>query len=164
MIHQRLAYTPGFGLPDLGQVYTSTMQSAVTQRKDRKTEPCTSIQTNNNKKKNIDHAGPFQGKLFLAAVDAFSKWTEAKIVQSTSIETIIKVLREMFATNVLPNVIVSDNGTSFTSDQFQTFLKTVERAIQTLKNILRKIDKGDWSTRLARSLMTMRITVLQHNS
>ncbi|UYV70680.1 K02A2.6-like, partial [Cordylochernes scorpioides] len=35
----------------------------------------------------------------------------------------------------------------------------VERAIQTLKNLLRKNDNGDWSTRLARSLLTMRITI-----
>ncbi|UYV72865.1 K02A2.6-like [Cordylochernes scorpioides] len=55
----------------------------------------------------IDHAGPFQGKLFLVAVDAFSKWTEAKIVLSTSTETTIKVLREMFATHGLRSTVVA---------------------------------------------------------
>ncbi|UYV80958.1 K02A2.6-like [Cordylochernes scorpioides] len=125
----------------------------------------------------IDHAGPFQGKLFLVAVDAYSKWIEAKIVASKSAETTVNTMREMFATHGLPDVIVTDNGTSFTSEVFKTFLKRngirhifcapyhtasngqVERAIQTFKNLLRKNSRGNWSIRLARSLLTMRIAV-----
>ncbi|UYV70210.1 K02A2.6-like [Cordylochernes scorpioides] len=117
----------------------------------------------------IDHVGPFQGKLFLVVVDAYSKWIEAKIVSTTSTETTINSLKEIFATHGLPDVIVSDNGTSFTSELFRTFLKRngvrhilcapyhaasngqVERAIQTLKNLLRK--------KLSRSLLSMRIAI-----
>ncbi|UYV74594.1 hypothetical protein LAZ67_12000217 [Cordylochernes scorpioides] len=58
----------------------------------------------------IDHAGPFQGKLFLVVVDAYSKWIEAKIVSTTSTETTINCLKEIFATHGLPDVIVSDNA------------------------------------------------------
>ncbi|UYV69217.1 K02A2.6-like, partial [Cordylochernes scorpioides] len=125
----------------------------------------------------IDHAGPFQGKLFLVVVDAYSKWIEAKIVSTTSTETTINCLKEIFATHGLPDVIVSDNGTSFTSELFRTFLKRngvrhilcapyhaasngqVERAIQTLKNLLRKNSSGNWTTRLSRSLLSMRIAI-----
>ncbi|UYV79636.1 K02A2.6-like, partial [Cordylochernes scorpioides] len=125
----------------------------------------------------IDHAGPFQGKLFLVVVDAYSKWIEAKIVSTTSTETTINSLKEIFATHGLPDVIVSDNGTSFTSELFRTFLKRngvrhilcapyhaasngqVERAIQTLKNLLRKNSSGNWTTRLSRSLLSMRIAI-----
>ncbi|UYV70981.1 K02A2.6-like, partial [Cordylochernes scorpioides] len=125
----------------------------------------------------IDHAGPFQGKLFLVVVDAYSKWIEAKIVSTTSTETTINSLRELFATHGLADVIVSDNGTSFTSELFKTFLKRngvrhilcapyhaasngqVERAIQTLKNLLRKNSSGNWTTRLSRSLLSMRIAI-----
>ncbi|UYV78573.1 K02A2.6-like [Cordylochernes scorpioides] len=128
-------------------------------------------------KLHIDHAGPFQGKLFLVAVDAYSKWIEAKIVESTSAETTVNTMGEMFATHGLPDVIVTDNGTSFTSEVFKTFLKRngirhilcapyhtasngqVEIAIQTFKNLLRKNSRGNWSIRLARSLLTMRIAV-----
>ncbi|UYV64000.1 K02A2.6-like [Cordylochernes scorpioides] len=125
----------------------------------------------------IDHAGPFQGKLLLVVVDAYSKWIEAKIVSTTSTETTINCLKEIFATHGLPDVIVSDNGTSFTSELFRTFLKRngvrhilcapyhaasngqVERAIQTLKNLLRKNSSGNWTTRLSRSLLSMRIAI-----
>ncbi|UYV66609.1 K02A2.6-like [Cordylochernes scorpioides] len=125
----------------------------------------------------IDHAGPFQGKLFLVVVDAYSKWIEAKIVSTTSTETTINSLKEIFATHGLPDVIVSDNGTSFTSELFRTFLKRngvrhilcapyhaasngqVEIAIQTLKNLLRKNSSGNWTTRLSRSLLSMRIAI-----
>ncbi|UYV80096.1 K02A2.6-like, partial [Cordylochernes scorpioides] len=125
----------------------------------------------------IDHAGPFQGKLLLVVVDAYSKWIEAKIVSTTSTETTINCLKEIFATHGLPDVIVSDNGTSFTSELFKTFLKRnsvrhilcapyhaasngqVERAIQTLKNLLRKNSSGNWTTRLSRSLLSMRIAI-----
>ncbi|UYV62721.1 K02A2.6-like [Cordylochernes scorpioides] len=125
----------------------------------------------------IDHAGPFQEKLFLVEVDAYSKWIEAKIVSTTSTETTINSLKEIFATHGLPDVIASDNGTSFTSELFKTFLKRngvrhilcapyhtasngqVERAIQTLKNLLRKNSSGNWTTRLSRSLLSMRIAI-----
>ena len=45
----------------------------------------------------IDHAGPFQGKLFLLVVDAHSKWMEVVIVLSTSSQATIKALKPMFS-------------------------------------------------------------------
>ncbi|UYV82422.1 K02A2.6-like [Cordylochernes scorpioides] len=113
----------------------------------------------------------------ISSLDAYSKWIEAKIVSTTSTETTINSLKEIFATHGLPDVIVSDNGTSVTSELFKTFLKRngvrhilcapyhaasngqVERAIQTLKNLLRKNSSGNWTTRLSRSLLSMRIAI-----
>ena len=71
----------------------------------------------------IDHAGPFLGKLFLVVVDAFSKWLEVVIVPSTSSSATINVLRSIFATHGLPELLVSDNGTAFTSEEFHLFTK-----------------------------------------
>lgn len=71
----------------------------------------------------VDFAGPFQGKTLFVLVDAHSKWLEASIVASTSSEQAIKALRRVFATHGLPEVLVSDNGTAFTSTEFQTFVK-----------------------------------------
>ena len=123
----------------------------------------------------IDHAGPFQGKIFLVAVDAHSKWLEAVTVPTTSSQATIKVLRTMFATHGLPELIVSDNGTSFTSLEFEEFTKRngirhittapyhpasnglAERAVQTLKEGLRKMVDGDMDTRLARILYRYRM-------
>ena len=53
----------------------------------------------------IDHAGPFQGKLFLVVVDAHSKLLETVIVPSTAT---IKALRPILANHGL---VVSDNDT-----------------------------------------------------
>ena len=71
----------------------------------------------------IDHAGPFQGKLFLLVVDAHSKWMEVVTVPSTSSQVTIKALKPMFSCHGLPELIVSDNGTAFTSSEFQEFTK-----------------------------------------
>ncbi len=48
----------------------------------------------------IDHAGPFQGKLFLITIDAHSKWMDVHVVSSTSAEVTIAKLRSVFA---IPN-------------------------------------------------------------
>ena len=72
----------------------------------------------------VDHAGPYLGHLFLVAMDAHSKWTKAYTVPSTSTEATIKILRRIFSTHGLPEQIVLDNGTSFTSQEFALFLST----------------------------------------
>ncbi|XP_017462912.1 PREDICTED: uncharacterized protein K02A2.6-like, partial [Rhagoletis zephyria] len=70
----------------------------------------------------IDFAGPFQGRQFFIVVDSYSKWLEVFIVKSTSSEAAIKPLRTLFSTHGLPDSIVSDNGTAFTSELFKSFM------------------------------------------
>ena len=124
----------------------------------------------------IDYAGPFQGKMFLVAVDAHSKWIEASLVNSATSTIIIHKLRSMFATHGLPRVVVSDNGSVFTSSEFKEFMtkngirhiKTApyhpasnglaERAVQTLKEGLKKLSSGCLETKLCRFLFQYRIT------
>lgn len=82
----------------------------------------------------------------------------------------------MFANQGLPDVVVSDNGPAFTSELYSTFLKkngvrrmlvppyhpasngAAERAVQTVKNKLRKAGPGDIRTQIARMLLTYRST------
>ena len=71
----------------------------------------------------IDHIGPFLGKYFLVVVDVHSKWIEIMVVPSTSAQHTIRHLRSVFATHGLPEILVSDNGTGFTSVEFQEFMK-----------------------------------------
>ena len=71
----------------------------------------------------VDHAGPFQNKIFLIVMDVYSKWLQVIVVPSTSSINTIKTLRTLFATHGLPEVVVSDNGTAFTSSEFQEFMK-----------------------------------------
>lgn len=71
----------------------------------------------------IDFAGPVQGEVFLVVVNAFSNWAKVEIMSSMKTFAVISVLRALFATHGVPDVIVSDNGTTFTSDEMQAFLK-----------------------------------------
>ena len=124
----------------------------------------------------IDHAGPFLGKTFLVLVDAHSKWMDVVIVPSTSSQVTIKALHPIFATHGLPEIIVSDNGSAFTSEEFQEFVKQngirhlrsapyhpasnglAERAVQTFKNAMKKATTSDLETHLSRFLFQYRIT------
>ncbi|KAG1952324.1 gag-pol fusion protein [Pimephales promelas] len=89
-----------------------------------------------------------------------------------TIGTVINTLGLLFATHGLPDVIVSDNGASFTSAEFQEFAERngirhvttapyhpssngqAERMVQTTKEAL----KGEWQTRLARFLLSQHVT------
>ena len=111
-----------------------------------------------------DYAGPIQGKMLLVAVDAHSKWIEVSVVNSVTSAITIQKLRSMFATHGLPRVVVSDNGSVFTSNEFQEFITKngvhhiriapyhpasnglAERAVQTLKEGLKKLSNGDLET------------------
>ena len=123
----------------------------------------------------IDFAGPFQGQMFIVLVDAHSKWPEIATVPSLSSKHAIQFLRRTFATHGLPEMLVSDNGSAFTSAEFQTFTSRngirhvksaayhpatnglAERAVQTFKEALKKT-VGDLETRLARFLFQYRTT------
>ena len=71
----------------------------------------------------LDFAGPFQGSMFLVAVDAHSKWPEVEIMPTTTSAKTIEVLRKMFAAYGLPEQIVTDNGPQFISDEFTLFTR-----------------------------------------
>ena len=47
------------------------------------------------------------------------------MVSSPSSQQAMRVLRHTFATHGLPDIIVSENGTAFTSAEFQFFAKAV---------------------------------------
>ena len=69
----------------------------------------------------LDYAGPINGKMFLIVIDAHSKWMEVEIVNSATAQATIECLRMIFARFGLPEVMVTDNGTCFTSSEFQVF-------------------------------------------
>ena len=71
----------------------------------------------------IDYCCLFQGKMFLLMMYVYFKWLEVHMTTSSSSTTTISLMRKSFATLGLPEVIVSDNATNFTSDKFATFLK-----------------------------------------
>ena len=123
----------------------------------------------------IDHAGPFKGHMFLVLIDAYSKWLEVLKVNSTSTDVTIAKLRQIFATHGLPDHLVSDNGASFISHEFQSFMSRngikhttsspyhprtnglAERAIQTFKLAMKKL-MGPIDLNLSQFLLTYRTT------
>ncbi|XP_015263543.1 PREDICTED: uncharacterized protein K02A2.6-like [Gekko japonicus] len=124
----------------------------------------------------IDFAGPFHGLLFLVTVDSYTKWLEISPVSATSTKATIRALRKIFATHGLPDTIVSDNGTAFTSEEFRQFLSgnliqhirtapfhpatngQAERMVRTAKEALSRLSEGDWECRIARFLLAQRTT------
>ena len=94
--------------------------------------------------------------MILITTDAYSKWIDAHIVNTATASGTIEYLQTLFATHGLPEASVSDNGTQFTSIEFEEFVRKngirhvqvspyhpssnwmVERAVKTLKEGLKK--------------------------
>ena len=70
----------------------------------------------------VDYASPFEGSMFLIVVDAYSKWMEVVPIHHATSKTTIDKLRVIFVMHGLPEMLVSDTGTPFTSAEFQEFV------------------------------------------
>ena len=116
----------------------------------------------------------FMNHMFLVLVDAHSKWLDVQVMQSiTTAKTIDKLI---FSTHGLPQKIVTDNGPSFTSDEFKRYMQAngikhitsapyhpatnglAERAVQTMKQGIRQMQNGSIEEKLAKFLFKYRIT------
>lgn len=125
----------------------------------------------------VDFAGPLEERMFLIAIDAHSKWPEVSIMRSTTAEKTIEKLGEMFSRFGFPEQLVSDNGTQFTSQEFQRFLEingvqhirsapyhpstngAAERFVQSMKHALKASQgQGSLHQRLNSFLLTYRNT------
>ena len=69
------------------------------------------------------YAGPFLNKMLLVINDAHSKWLEVLPINNATTTTTIGQFLNVFTTHGLPNRIVSENGSVFTSDNFVKFVK-----------------------------------------
>ena len=74
----------------------------------------------------VDFAGPINGVTYLVLVDSHSKWPEVITMASAGASATISALNNIFATHGLPETIVSDNGTQFTSAQFREYCTNSE--------------------------------------
>lgn len=114
--------------------------------------------------------------MFLVLVDSHSKWLDAHIMSNITAMATTEKLRSVFAIHGLPDAVVSDNGPTFTSEVFQEFMEKngirhvrtapyhpasnglAERAVETLKEGLRKMSGHSLETKLSRFLFQYRIT------
>ena len=118
------------------------------------------------------------GQLFLIVIDAYSKWIEVYPTSSTSATATIEKLRQAFANHGLPEMVVSDNGSGYASEEFADFMarngilhvKTaprhpssnglVERSVRIFKEGMKKLEGfgGTVHTILSRFLLAYRST------
>ncbi|XP_059222020.1 uncharacterized protein K02A2.6-like isoform X3 [Stomoxys calcitrans] len=106
----------------------------------------------------VDYAGPFLGSMLLIVTDAYSKWIEVKVTPTSTSSATITILDELFATYGVPTMLVSDNGTCFSSIEFKDYLTKIgvryhkftapyhpstngqaERSVQTVKNAMKAL-------------------------
>lgn len=157
--------------------YVRMCNNCQQQQHDPKDAPLQSVERPKNpwSTLHLDHAGPWHGKYFLIVVDSMSKWLEVIIVSNLSSAAVISGLRRLFATHGIPDTIITDNGTAFSSEEIKNFFlkngingKTVapyhpssngqaERMVETTKDSLSKLD-GEWQVRLARFLFKQHTT------
>lgn len=98
--------------------------------------------------------------MFMMLVDAGTKWLDVVIMSSIISSATVDKLQHIFMTHGLPKIIVTDNSSSFTSDEFQRFCRMnriqhitsvsyhpstnglVKRAMQSFKVSLRRMEGG----------------------
>jgi transposase InsO family protein len=77
----------------------------------------------------LDQVGPLPKSsrgghtYLLVAIDKFSKWIEAVPVTNQEATTVVKFFESIIYRYGVPNSIITDNGTIFTSGEFQDFAK-----------------------------------------
>ena len=104
----------------------------------------------------LDHAINFLGRNWLVVVDAYSKYPCIHPTTSTSSKSTTAILEQEFAHFGYPHTLVTDNATTFMSQEFQAWCKqrgivhltgapyhpatngAAERLIQSFKQALRK--------------------------
>lgn len=70
----------------------------------------------------MDFCGPFpNGDYLLVVTDDFSRFPEVEILRSTSAKAVIPHLDSIFARQGIPNIVRTDNGPPFNSEDFQKF-------------------------------------------
>ena len=71
----------------------------------------------------IDYDRPINSQMILVIVGAHSKWIKAIPTNGSTSQVVIEELRFLVSQFGLPERIVSDNNTCFTSHEFKEFLK-----------------------------------------
>ena len=124
----------------------------------------------------VDYAGPFMEKMFFVLVNAHSKWMDLYLMNSATSAITIECLHTSFSNHGLPELLVSDNGTCFTSTEFKDGLRKngichvtsapyhatsnglAERGVQTFKRMMKKCPEGTLTAKVARVLFSYRVT------
>ena len=122
----------------------------------------------------VDFLGPYEGNFILVIVDVHTNWIEARVTKSTSTAEVINVMTEFITNFGAPEVVVSDNSTCFTSQEWEGYLNrnnitgkrtppyhpssngSAEKAVGIVKSYLRKNKMGTLKQRLTSFLYNYR--------
>ena len=114
--------------------------------------------------------------MFLIIFDAHTKWLDVHVTSSATTVITIEKLQRTLATFGLPEIVVSDNGSSFTSHEFADFMRVngishvrtspyypssnglAEQAVQTFKIAMKRMTKGTIESRVSSSLFKYPVT------
>lgn len=157
------------------QDYLSNCQACLTHRKQNSKEPLLSHEIPNRPwcKLGVD-IFHFANQPFIIVIDYYSKYIEISKLYSLKSESVIAELKSIFRRHGIPETVMSDNGPEFSSNMFQEFSLQwkfhhvtsspryaqsngqIERAVQTVKNIMKKtsFDKTDLDLALLEYLST----------
>ncbi|XP_017476105.1 PREDICTED: uncharacterized protein K02A2.6-like isoform X2 [Rhagoletis zephyria] len=125
----------------------------------------------------IDIAGPVNGIYYFLIIDAYSKWPQIYQVNSITSASILNCIADFTSQFGNPELIVSDNGTQFSSKTFSDFCKSqgiihkftapyhpqsngqAERFVDTLKRALKKLEGAGTTKQILQTfLKTNRVT------
>ena len=74
----------------------------------------------------VDYCGPVPtGEYLLVVIDRYSRFPEVAIVNSTKSSSLFIQLDRIFAVHGIPELIISDNGPPFNSDEFSRYVTAI---------------------------------------
>ena len=100
------------------------------------------------------------GKDYIVIVDSYSDFIEVKMLEENTLSTVIKFLKEQFSKHGLSDILVTDNGRQFTSQELKQFTHSwefvhvsssphhhksngkVEAAVKVAKSLFKKSPEG----------------------
>ena len=103
----------------------------------------------------------WNGTDYVVVTDSFSGWFEFAMLGNTSSRMVIGKLKEIFARYGIPDVLYSDNGPQYSSEEFQKFAREwgfnhvtsspyhpqsnglAERAVRSAKDLLEKCKRDE---------------------
>ena len=143
-------------------------------------EVCRTFEVSNQKETMIPHEVPerpwekvgvdsfyWKGTEYLVIVDYFSNFWEMEKLERNTTTEVVRVLKKNFSRYGIPNIMISDNASTFTSVEFKYFTKLwdiehrtisprhsqsngmVESAVKNAKKLLKKAWKANQDVHLA---------------
>lgn len=127
-----------------------------------------------------DHFEQTTEQYLLVVLDVFSKWVQLYPLKRIDVNEVCRMLKEdWFWKNSVPEIVITDNGASFTSRQFKSLLddfqvkhffttryhsqsNPVERVHRTVNACIRSYARGDqrvWDERIAEIQFVLNNTV-----